>query len=147
MKYLAAYLMLYLGGNEKPQAADVKKVLSSVGAEADDQEVERLITSMEGQVSTTSYILMVMMILFTFFVSLYPPCSPSPFQQDVEQLVQKGSKKLVSLGGAPAAGGAAAGGAGGATGGAGEAAAEEEEAEESSDAGAGGGLFDDSDSD
>lgn len=49
MKHLAAYLLLGLGGNTSPSAADVKKVLESVGIEADDERLEKLISELEGK--------------------------------------------------------------------------------------------------
>ena len=36
MKYLAAYLLLVQVGNESPAAADIKKVVESVGVEVDE---------------------------------------------------------------------------------------------------------------
>ena len=36
MKYLAAYALCVLGGNDAPTAADVKKVLESVAVDTDD---------------------------------------------------------------------------------------------------------------
>lgn len=49
MKHLAAYLLLTLGGNEKPSAADVKKVLESVGIESDSERLDKLISELEGK--------------------------------------------------------------------------------------------------
>ena len=49
MKHLAAYLLLGLGGNSSPSAADVKKVLDSVGIEADDERLNTLISELEGK--------------------------------------------------------------------------------------------------
>ncbi|KAJ4989187.1 60S acidic ribosomal protein P2 [Stagonosporopsis vannaccii] len=49
MKHLAAYLLLGLGGNTSPSAADVKAVLESVGIEADDSRLEKLISELEGK--------------------------------------------------------------------------------------------------
>lgn len=49
MKHLAAYLLLTLGGNEKPSAADVKKVLDSVGIEADSDRLSKLLSELEGK--------------------------------------------------------------------------------------------------
>jgi large subunit ribosomal protein LP2 len=45
MKVVAAYLLAVLGGNDHPSVKDVKKILSSVGADADDGDVQRLIDS------------------------------------------------------------------------------------------------------
>ncbi|KAG4282914.1 50S ribosomal protein LP2 [Fusarium proliferatum] len=49
MKHLAAYLLLGLGGNTSPSAADVKAVLESVGIEADDERLNTLISELEGK--------------------------------------------------------------------------------------------------
>jgi large subunit ribosomal protein LP2 len=49
MKHLAAYLLLGLGGNSSPSAKDIKKVLSSVGIEAEADRVEKLISELEGK--------------------------------------------------------------------------------------------------
>jgi len=46
MKHLAAYLLLTLGGNSKPSAEDVKAVLNSVGIEADDDRLNKLISEL-----------------------------------------------------------------------------------------------------
>jgi large subunit ribosomal protein LP2 len=47
MKHIAAYLLLALGGNESPSAADVKSVLESVGIEADDERLNTLISELK----------------------------------------------------------------------------------------------------
>ncbi|ROV97896.1 hypothetical protein VSDG_04864 [Cytospora chrysosperma] len=49
MKYLAAYLLLTLGGAEKPASADIKKVLESVGIEADSERLDKLLSELEGK--------------------------------------------------------------------------------------------------
>lgn len=49
MRHLAAYLLLQIGGNASPSAEDVKKVLNSVGIEADDDRLEKLISELEGK--------------------------------------------------------------------------------------------------
>ena len=49
MKHLAAYLLLTLGGNAKPAAADIEKLLSSVGIEADSDRLEKLVSELEGK--------------------------------------------------------------------------------------------------
>jgi ribosomal protein L12E/L44/L45/RPP1/RPP2 len=49
MKHVAAYLLLVLGGNESPTAADVTTALSSVGVEADADSLNRLIADMDGK--------------------------------------------------------------------------------------------------
>ena len=49
MKHLAAYLLLGLGGNTSPSATDVKGVLESVGIDADEGRLEKLISELEGK--------------------------------------------------------------------------------------------------
>lgn len=49
MKHLAAYLLLTLGGNASPSAADVKKVLESVGIEADNDRLTTLLSELKGK--------------------------------------------------------------------------------------------------
>ncbi|KAH8432151.1 ribosomal protein P2 [Aspergillus melleus] len=49
MKHVAAFLLLTLAGNESPSAADVKNVLSSVGIDADEERLNKLISELEGK--------------------------------------------------------------------------------------------------
>ncbi|CAI5457602.1 unnamed protein product [Closterium sp. Yama58-4] len=49
MKVVAAYLLALLGGNASPAAADIKAILSSVGAEADDDRIDLLLKQLEGK--------------------------------------------------------------------------------------------------
>jgi large subunit ribosomal protein LP2 len=49
MKHLAAYLLLGLGGNSSPSAKDIKAVLDSVGIEADDDRLNKLISELKGK--------------------------------------------------------------------------------------------------
>ena len=49
MKHLAAYLLLGLGGNTSPSADDIKQVLGSVGIDADEERLQKLITELEGK--------------------------------------------------------------------------------------------------
>lgn len=49
MKHLAAYLLLGLGGNTSPSAEDIKAVLSSVGVDADDERLEKLLGELKGK--------------------------------------------------------------------------------------------------
>jgi large subunit ribosomal protein LP2 len=43
MKVVAAYLLAVLGGNDHPTAKDIKNILKSVGADADEQTITKLI--------------------------------------------------------------------------------------------------------
>ncbi|KAI0792117.1 60s acidic ribosomal protein-domain-containing protein [Abortiporus biennis] len=49
MRHIAAYLLLQIGGNASPSAADVKKVLGAVGIEADEERLSKLISELEGK--------------------------------------------------------------------------------------------------
>jgi hypothetical protein len=49
MKHLAAYLLLGLGGNSSPSAADVKGVLEAVGIDADEERLDQLIKELKGK--------------------------------------------------------------------------------------------------
>ncbi|XP_059431227.1 large ribosomal subunit protein P2A-like [Corylus avellana] len=49
MKVVAAYLLAVLGGNTCPSAEDIKEILASVGAEADDARIELLLSEVEGK--------------------------------------------------------------------------------------------------
>lgn len=49
MKHLGAYLLLRLGGNESPSAKDIKGVLSSVGIDADDGRLNKLLAELKGK--------------------------------------------------------------------------------------------------
>ena len=49
MKHVAAFLLLGLAGNKSPSATDVKNVLDSVGIEADDERLDKLIEELEGK--------------------------------------------------------------------------------------------------
>ena len=48
MKHLAAYLLLSLNGGS-PSESDVKKLLSSVGIEADASRLEKLFAELKGK--------------------------------------------------------------------------------------------------
>uniref|UniRef100_A0A8C9XX92 Large ribosomal subunit protein P2 n=1 Tax=Sander lucioperca TaxID=283035 RepID=A0A8C9XX92_SANLU len=49
MRYVAAYLLAALGGNGNPEAKDIKKILESVGIEADDTRLGKVITELAGK--------------------------------------------------------------------------------------------------
>ncbi|XP_016441058.1 large ribosomal subunit protein P2-like [Nicotiana tabacum] len=49
MKVIAAYLLAALGGNASPTAEDLKAILSSVGAEADNEKIELLLSQVKGK--------------------------------------------------------------------------------------------------
>ncbi|KAF9594987.1 hypothetical protein IFM89_035760 [Coptis chinensis] len=49
MKVVAAYLLALLGGNNEPCADDIKTILASVGADADDDKIELLLSQVKGK--------------------------------------------------------------------------------------------------
>ncbi|KTW29326.1 hypothetical protein T552_01281 [Pneumocystis carinii B80] len=49
MKHLAAYLLLELGGNKQPNAEDIRKVLGSVGLEAEEKRLNLLLSKLENE--------------------------------------------------------------------------------------------------
>lgn len=49
MKHLAAYLLLGLAGNSEPSESDVKGVLESVGIDADDDRLSKLLEELKGK--------------------------------------------------------------------------------------------------
>ncbi|XP_042322318.1 60S acidic ribosomal protein P2 isoform X2 [Sceloporus undulatus] len=49
MRYVAAYLLAVLGGNESPNSKDLKKILDSVGIETDDERVNKVISELNGK--------------------------------------------------------------------------------------------------
>ncbi|CAN2390339.1 60s Acidic ribosomal protein [Pristimantis euphronides] len=49
MRYVAAYLLATLGGNKSPSAKDIKKILSSVGIDADDERVGKVVSELGGK--------------------------------------------------------------------------------------------------
>ncbi|XP_030077343.1 60S acidic ribosomal protein P2 [Microcaecilia unicolor] len=49
MRYVAAYLLAVLGGNNSPSAKDIKKILDSVGIEADNERLNKVISELQGK--------------------------------------------------------------------------------------------------
>jgi large subunit ribosomal protein LP2 len=49
MKHIAAYLLLGLAGNTSPSASDIKGVLESVGIDAEEDRLEKLLSELEGK--------------------------------------------------------------------------------------------------
>lgn len=49
VRYVAAYLLAVLGGNESPSKADLEKILSSVGVEVDAARVTKIIADLKGK--------------------------------------------------------------------------------------------------
>lgn len=49
MRYVAAYLLATLGGNENPSASDIKDILSSVGIDVDSECLDVVIKELSGK--------------------------------------------------------------------------------------------------
>ncbi|XP_057585728.1 60S acidic ribosomal protein P2 isoform X2 [Hippopotamus amphibius kiboko] len=49
MRYVASYLLAALGGNSSPSAKDIRKILDSVGIEADDDRLNKVISELNGK--------------------------------------------------------------------------------------------------
>ncbi|XP_065359976.1 large ribosomal subunit protein P2-like [Calliphora vicina] len=49
MRYVAAYMLAVLGGLEKPKNADIEKILSSVGIEADSERLTKVVSELTGK--------------------------------------------------------------------------------------------------
>ena len=49
MRYIAAYLLLKIAGKDKPTAAEITKVIQSVGIEVDEARLDSLISELDGK--------------------------------------------------------------------------------------------------
>ncbi|KAG9277046.1 60S acidic ribosomal protein P2-like [Astyanax mexicanus] len=49
MRYVAAYLLAVLGGNTSPSAKDIKNILGSVGIEASDERLNKVVSELNGK--------------------------------------------------------------------------------------------------
>ena len=49
MRYVAAYLLANLGGNDSPSANDIKKILESVGVNVDDEKLNKVVSELNGK--------------------------------------------------------------------------------------------------
>merc|ERR1711928_244277 len=49
MRYVAAYLLAALGGNESPSTSDLKTILESVGVGFDDERAEIVVNQCKGK--------------------------------------------------------------------------------------------------
>ncbi|XP_036443007.1 ribosomal protein, large P2, like [Colossoma macropomum] len=49
MRYVAAYLLAALGGKDNPSATDIKKILESVGIEADETRMNKVVSELSGK--------------------------------------------------------------------------------------------------
>jgi len=49
MRYIAAYLLLQIGGNTAPKAGDITKLLSTVGIDCESERLDKLLSELEGK--------------------------------------------------------------------------------------------------
>ncbi|XP_055846121.1 60S acidic ribosomal protein P2-like [Episyrphus balteatus] len=49
MRYVAAYMLAVLGGQESPKNADIEKILSSVGIEVDSERLTKVVKELSGK--------------------------------------------------------------------------------------------------
>ena len=49
MRYVAAYMLATLGGKASPNADDVKRILSSVGVESDQNKIDIVLKNLQGK--------------------------------------------------------------------------------------------------
>lgn len=49
MRYVAAYLLAALGGNENPSTKDIKAILESVGVGYDDERANLIVKQLQGK--------------------------------------------------------------------------------------------------
>ncbi|XP_029428203.1 60S acidic ribosomal protein P2-like [Rhinatrema bivittatum] len=49
MRYVAAYLLAVLGGNNSPSAKEIKKILDSVGIDTDNERLNKVISELGGK--------------------------------------------------------------------------------------------------
>ena len=56
MRYVAAYLLATLGGNDNPSRDDIVKILSSVGIDIDDDRLDKVMSELQGKdINEVSY--------------------------------------------------------------------------------------------
>ncbi|KIY43110.1 hypothetical protein FISHEDRAFT_62959 [Fistulina hepatica ATCC 64428] len=49
MRYIAAYLLLQIGGNASPSAGDISKLLGAAGIEVDRERLDKLVSELKGK--------------------------------------------------------------------------------------------------
>jgi len=88
MKYVAAYCLAVLSGNNSPSADDVKKILSSVGVEVDADKLSGLVNSLKGKnIHEVNYIIFLIKRLLHLDLPKSQLCLSvdHPLQQTLQQ--------------------------------------------------------------
>ena len=49
MRYVSAYLLAVLGGNEQPSAADIENILGAVGIDSDAEKSKTVVSKLAGK--------------------------------------------------------------------------------------------------
>ncbi|KAG8756446.1 60S acidic ribosomal protein P2 [Serendipita sp. 396] len=49
MRYIAAYLLLQIGGKASPTKADITKLLDTVGIDSDEDRLDKLLSELDGK--------------------------------------------------------------------------------------------------
>ena len=103
MRYVAAYMLAVLGGNESPSADDLKKILGSVGIDAEDANITKVIKELNGK--NVEEVIAAGLFFQRLFDVSHNECSCTQIC-----ILFVGQSKLASVpsGGAVAAGGGAA---------------------------------------
>ena len=68
MRYVAAYLLAVLGGNETPKANDLKAILESSGVGYDAEKASTVITKLAGKSVAEVFIILLISFLSYSFI-------------------------------------------------------------------------------
>ena len=49
MRYVSAYLLARLGGNDSPSKSDIEKILGSVGIDCDNERLSKVVSELDGK--------------------------------------------------------------------------------------------------
>ena len=76
MRYVAAYLLAALGGNDAPTAGDIEKILSSVGIEAESEKLNKVLAELKGKnlatlIAEGKLFILCLRVVFSYFVMIF----------------------------------------------------------------------------
>lgn len=72
MRYIAAYLLLKIAGNDSPSARDITKVIQSVGIEVDEDRLNSLIEELDGKdINAVRFTITLSFLIRSTYLSLY----------------------------------------------------------------------------
>lgn len=73
MRYVAAYLLAVLGGNESPSEGDLKKILDSVGVGYDAERASLVVSQLKGKsIDEVSFSQFKLVVIVPFYALLEP---------------------------------------------------------------------------